>query len=152
MNLPLFLARIREGTRRDNGALSLEAMILLPLLILVLCLIIAFGRIQASGNAVDSAARNAARAASLERSAGAARSAGERVAQDFLSQQGLPCVSVSTSISTGGFSARLGDPSTTTATVSCTVRLSDIGMPGLPGSKTLRANFTSPIDAYRQRN
>ncbi|MFI1259159.1 TadE/TadG family type IV pilus assembly protein [Streptomyces netropsis] len=143
---------MRARASRDEGALSLEAMILLPLLILVLCLIVAFGRIQASGNAVDTAARNAARAASLERSAGSARAAGERVAQDVLSQQGLPCTAVSTSISTGGFAARLGDPSTTTATVSCTVRLSDIGMPGLPGSKTIRANFTSPIDAYRQRN
>ncbi|WP_424892300.1 TadE/TadG family type IV pilus assembly protein [Streptomyces sp. XH2] len=151
MNTQL-LTRWRHRAGRDEGALSLEAMILLPLLILVVCLIIAFGRIQAAGNTVDAAARNAARAASLERSGGAGRAAGERVAQDVLSQQGLPCTSFSTSISTGGFSARLGEPSVTTATVSCTVRLSDIGMPGLPGSKTLTANFTSPIDTYRQRN
>ncbi|MFC5148941.1 TadE/TadG family type IV pilus assembly protein [Streptomyces aureoversilis] len=147
-----YLSRLRARARRDDGALSLEAMILLPLLILVVCLIIAFGRIQAAGNVVDTAARNASRAASLERSGGAGSAAGERVAQDVLSHQGLPCTSVTVSISTAGFAARLGDPSVTTATVSCTVRLSDIGMPGLPGSKTLTANFTSPIDTYRQRN
>ncbi|RLU81993.1 hypothetical protein CTZ27_31005 [Streptomyces griseocarneus] len=151
MNTTYWL-RWRERAGRDEGSLSLEALILLPVLILVLCLIIAFGRIQAAGNVVDTAARNAARAASLERSGGAGSAAGERVAQDVLSRQGLPCTSVSVSVSTGGFAARLGDPSVTTATVSCTVRLSDIGMPGLPGSKTITANFTSPIDTYRQRN
>ncbi|MEV4506698.1 TadE/TadG family type IV pilus assembly protein [Streptomyces klenkii] len=146
------LSRLRKRLRGDDGALSLEAMILLPVLILVVCLIIAFGRIQAAGNVVDTAARNAARAASLERSGGAGSAAGTRVARNALSQQGLPCTSVAVSISTSGFAARLGDPSVTTATVSCTVRLSDIGMPGLPGSKTLTSHFTSPIDTYRQRN
>ncbi|MFE4663800.1 hypothetical protein ACFRI7_03110 [Streptomyces sp. NPDC056716] len=55
------------------------------------------------------------------------------------------------SISTGGFSAAIGEPASTTATVTCTVRLSDIGLPGLPGSKTLTSSFTSSIDSYRQR-
>jgi Flp pilus assembly protein TadG len=143
---------LRRRLARDDGALSLEAMILFPLLIMVLLLIVAFGRIQASGNAVDTAARNAARAASLERDAQAARTAGTEDARAGLSDQGLSCTAVSVDITTGGFSAALGTPATTTATVRCTVRLSDIGLPGLPGSKTLTSSFTSSIDSFRQRD
>jgi len=135
----------------DRGSLSLEAMILLPALILVLLLIAAFGRIQSSANAVDSAARNAARAASLERDGSSARTAGTTVAEDFLSGQGLHCTSTSVNITTGGFSAALGTAATTTATVTCTVKLSDLAVPGLPGAKTMTSSFTSPIDSYRAR-
>ncbi|MFI6688393.1 TadE/TadG family type IV pilus assembly protein [Streptomyces sp. NPDC050485] len=137
--------------RDDRGALSLEAVILFPALILVLLLVIAFGRISSAGNAVDTAARNAARAASLERTGGAASSSGEQMARSVLSQQGLQCTSTSVSVSTAGFSARIGEPASTTATVRCTVRLSDIGLPGLPGTKTMISSFTSSIDSYRQR-
>ncbi|MFE0774311.1 TadE/TadG family type IV pilus assembly protein [Streptomyces sp. NPDC058861] len=142
---------ITRRLRDDRGALSLEAVILFPVLILVLLLVVAFGRIGSADNAVDTAARNAARAASLERSGGAASSAGSQVARSVLGQQGLECTSTSISISTGGFAARIGEPASTTATVTCTVRLSDIGLPGLPGAKTLSSSFTSSIDSYRQR-
>ncbi|TGB15519.1 TadE/TadG family type IV pilus assembly protein [Streptomyces sp. MZ04] len=142
---------IIQRLRQDRGSLSLEAMILLPVLLLVLLLIIAFGRISSSGNAVDTAARNAARAASLERTAGSARTAGEGVARQVLSEQGLSCTGTSVAVSTAGFAAELGEPASTTVTVQCTVRLSDIGLPGIPGSKTLKSDFTSPIDSYRQR-
>ncbi|MGY4963649.1 TadE family protein [Streptomyces sp. 900105245] len=135
----------------DRGALSLEAVILFPVLIMVLLLVIAFGRISSADNAVDTAARNAARAASLERTGGAASGAGERVARSVLGQQGLQCTATSVSISTDGFSAPLGQSASTTATVRCTVRLSDIGLPGLPGAKTMTSSFTSSIDSYRQR-
>jgi Flp pilus assembly protein TadG len=141
----------RRRALPERGALSLEAMILLPALILVLLLIVAFGRIQSSANAVDSAARNAARAASLERDGSSARTAGTTVAQDFLAGQGLHCTATSIDITTAGFSAALGQAATTTATVTCTVPLSDLAVPGLPGSKTMTSRFTSPIDSYRAR-
>ncbi|WP_328373182.1 pilus assembly protein (plasmid) [Streptomyces sp. NBC_00445] len=145
-------AALRRSLARDDGALSLEAMILAPVLIMVLLLIIAFGRVQASGNAVDIAARNAARAASLERSEATARRAGTADARAGLRSQGLSCTAVSVEITTDAFSAPLGTPAATTATVRCTVPLSDIGLPGLPGSKTLTSSFTSSIDSYRQRD
>ncbi|MFD8416897.1 TadE/TadG family type IV pilus assembly protein [Streptomyces sp. NPDC059650] len=140
-----------DRLRDDRGALSLEAVILFPAIILVLLLVVAFGRISSADNAVDTAARNAARAASLERNGAAAGSAGEQMARSVLNQQGLACTSTSVSIETGGFAARIGDAASTTATVQCTVRLSDIGLPGLPGAKTMTSSFTSPIDSYRQR-
>jgi len=38
-----------------------------------------------------------------------------------------------------------------TVTVTCIVELSDVSMPGLPGTKTLTATFVSSIDSYRGR-
>ncbi|MFJ4003898.1 MULTISPECIES: TadE/TadG family type IV pilus assembly protein [unclassified Streptomyces] len=142
---------ITERVRDDRGALSLEAIILFPVILMTLLLVIALGRIGSANNAVDTAARNAARAASLERNGNTASSAGSQMARSVLGQQGLECTSTSISISTGGFSAQIGEPASTTATVTCTVRLSDVGLPGLPGSKTLTSSFTSSIDSYRQR-
>ncbi|OLO25984.1 hypothetical protein PZ61_0237005 [Streptomyces sp. MNU77] len=137
--------------RDDRGSLSLEAVILFPVLIMVLLLVVAFGRIGSASNAVDTAARNAARAASLERTGGSASTAGSQVARSVLTEQGLQCTATSVSVSTGGFAAPIGEPASTTATVTCTVRLSDIGLPGLPGAKTMTSSFTSSIDSYRQR-
>ncbi|MFI5987007.1 TadE/TadG family type IV pilus assembly protein [Streptomyces sp. NPDC051555] len=142
---------ISHRLRNDRGALSLEAVILFPVIILVLLLVVALGRIGSAHNAVDTAARNAARAASLERTGGSASGAGQQMAHSVLSQQGLQCTATSVSVSTDGFSAPIGTPASTTATVTCTVRLSDIGLPGLPGAKTMTSSFTSSIDSYRQR-
>jgi hypothetical protein len=33
--------------------------------------------------------------------------------------------------------------------VACVVRLSDIGLPGLPGNRTLTDEATSPLDPFR---
>lgn len=142
---------ITRRLRDDRGALSLEAVILLPVILMALLLVVALGRIGSANNAVDTAARNAARAASLERNGATASSAGTQMARSVLGQQGLECTATSISISTGGFSVQIGEPASTTATVMCTVRLSDVGLPGLPGSKTLTSSFTSSIDSYRQR-
>jgi hypothetical protein len=37
------------------------------------------------------------------------------------------------------------------ATVICRVPLSDLVLPGTPGSRTLTATFTSPLDPFRGR-
>jgi hypothetical protein len=46
----------------------------------------------------------------------------------------------------------VGQPGQVTATVTCTVRLSDLtAVPGMPGSRTLTATFVSALDPYRAR-
>ena len=52
---------------------------------------------------------------------------------------------------TTGFARPVGTPATITATVSCLVRLSDLAMPGLGGSRTVTATASSPLDTYRER-
>jgi hypothetical protein len=35
--------------------------------------------------------------------------------------------------------------------VTCTVNLSDLSIPGVPGARTITATASSPVDAYRER-
>ncbi|MEU6175865.1 TadE/TadG family type IV pilus assembly protein [Streptantibioticus parmotrematis] len=135
----------------DRGSYSLETAVLVPVIFAVLGLLIAFGRVTTTSGAVDSAAREAARAASLDRDPGTAQRDAQQAAQDSLSGDGVPCTNISVSVDTSDFDLPLGQTGTVVATVTCTARLSDIGLPGLPGTKTLTSDFRSPIDAYRAR-
>ena len=146
--------RTRGGTWAGGelGALSLELSILGPALLMVLALVIAAGRIYLSGSSVDDAARDAARAASLQTSPVAAQGTAEQVADQTLASEGLHCTSTSVTVPTTGFDVPVGQPSSVTVTVTCRADLSDIGLPGLPGSKLLTGSFTSSIDPYRSRS
>lgn len=137
--------------RSDEGSAAIEAAIILPALIMFLCMAIAGGRIVTSGAKIDSAAEDAAREASIHRTAAAAQSAAQSAAADSLSDQGITCASANVDIDTGGLSVPVGQVGTVTVTVTCTVNLSDLLLPGVPGAKTLTSTATSVVDQYRQR-
>lgn len=141
----------RRGRGRDRGSASLEVAVIAPAIIALLSLMIAFGRVIDASGTVDAAAHAAARAASLQRDADSAQTQARTAAEDSLSGDGVTCQTTDVSVDTSGYSLDVGQAATVTATVSCTARLSDIGLPGLPGSKTLTSSFTSPIDTYRGR-
>ncbi|MGW6564948.1 TadE/TadG family type IV pilus assembly protein [Streptomyces sp. NPDC054975] len=143
--------RLAYGLRRDRGSYALETAVLAPALIGLLLLMVAFGRVTDAIGAVDAAARAAARAASLERDAGAAQAEAQAAVTRSLEGEGITCQTSSVVIDTGGYALDLGVEANVTATIACTANLSDIGLPGLPGSKTLTASWTSPIDTYRGR-
>ncbi|MFE0201566.1 pilus assembly protein, partial [[Kitasatospora] papulosa] len=65
--------------------------------------------------------------------------------------EGITCQASSVVVDTSGYALDIGVEANVTATIACTADLSDIGLPGLPGSKTLTASWTSPIDTYRGR-
>ncbi|ASY37096.1 MULTISPECIES: TadE/TadG family type IV pilus assembly protein [unclassified Streptomyces] len=136
----------------ERGSLALETAVLAPALIAVLGLLVAFGRVVEAGNDVDSAARAAARAASLERDADTAQVAAAEAARSSLSGDGVTCRSESVSVDTSGYSIDVGQEASVTATIVCAARLSDIALPGLPGSKQYTATWTSPLDTYRGRS
>lgn len=141
----------RYNWHEERGSYSVETVILAPAVIALMLLMIAFGRVADASGAVDGAARAAARAASLEREAGAAQAAGAAAAARSLNGEGIRCASSSVSVDTSGYSLDLGQDATIRVTVTCTAPLGEIGLPGLPGSRTLRASWTSPIDSYRGR-
>jgi Flp pilus assembly protein TadG len=128
-----------------------EAMIALPVIVMVLLLGVAAGRVTVATAAVEAAARDAARQASITRSATEARAAATASAMASLHSQGQRCGSVHVGVDTSGFGRPVGSPATVSADVSCTVPLSDLGLPGLPGSVVKRSRFTSPLDPYRGR-
>ncbi|MFF7550794.1 TadE family protein [Streptomyces canus] len=145
------MARWARSVRSDEGSAAIEAAILLPALIMFLCMAIAGGRIVTSGAKIDSAAQDAAREASIHRTAAAAQGAAQSAATESLEDQGITCASTSVSINTGGLSVPVGQVGTVSVTVTCTVNLSDLLLPGVPGAKTLTSTATSVVDQYRQR-
>lgn len=146
-----YRARWARRLRSDEGSTAIEAAIVLPSLIMFLCLAIAGGRIVTSGAKIDSAAEDAAREASIHRTAGSAQSAAQSAAAESLNDQGIKCASTSVSINTSGLSVPVGQVGTVTVTVTCTVNLSDLLLPGVPGARTLTSTATSVVDQYRQR-
>ncbi|MER5199736.1 TadE/TadG family type IV pilus assembly protein [Streptomyces sp. NPDC002755] len=137
--------------RGDEGSVAIEAAVIIPPLIMFLCLAIAGGRIVTSGSKIDAAAEDAAREASIHRTAAAAQSAAHAAAAESLNDQGITCASTSVSVSTGGLSVPAGQVGTVSVTVTCTVSLSDLLLPGAPGTRTLTSTATSVVDQYRQR-
>ncbi|WP_369383254.1 TadE family protein [Streptomyces sp. cg36] len=141
----------RRGLRGDEGSAAIEAAIILPSLIMFLCLAIAGGRIVTSGAKIDAAAQDAAREASIHRTMASAQSAAQSAAAESLDDQGITCASTDVTVNTGGLAVPVGQVGTITVTVTCTVNLSDLLLPGVPGAKTLTSTATSVVDRYRQR-
>jgi Flp pilus assembly protein TadG len=136
---------------RDTGNAALELVVLAPVILFLLGLMVAAGRTSIAQGAVDAAARDAARQASISLTPAAAQAAALSSARAALSQDGLDCNPVVV-VNTSQFAAvPVGLPATVTATVWCRVPLSDLVVPGLPGSRLLRYTFTSPLDPYRER-
>ncbi|MGB9998596.1 TadE family protein [Streptomyces pseudogriseolus] len=140
------------GTRGgDEGSVAIEAAIVIPPLIMFVCLAIAGGRIVTSGSKIDAAAEDAAREASIHRTASSAQAAAHAAAAESLDDQGIACASSSVAIDTSGLSVPVGQVGTVTVTVTCTVNLSDLLLPGVPGAKSLTSTATSVVDQYRER-
>jgi Flp pilus assembly protein TadG len=137
--------------RGDEGSVALEAAIILPSLIMFVCLAIAGGRLVISGAKIDAAAEDAAREASLHRTAASAQQAAHQAATESLTDQGITCASTHVTVDTGGLEVAIGQVGTVTVTVNCTVNLSDLLLPGVPGTRTLTSRATSVVDQYRQR-
>jgi hypothetical protein len=140
----------REPQRADAGSAALELVVLAPVLLGLLGLVIAAGRTSVAQASVDAAARDAARQASIALNPYTAQLTGQSSARAALRLDGLDCVPV-ISIDTSGFAVPPGQPASVSATVTCTVPLSSLYLPGLPGAHTMTFTFRSPLDLYRSR-
>lgn len=125
----------------EQGTMSVEMVILAPVLLLVVMLAVAGGRLVSAEGRVQAASRDAARAASMERSTGAANAA----ANDSLGAADSTAHGCSASIDSGDF----GRGGTVTVSVDCRVELSDLGLVFLPGTTTVSATSTAPVDKWR---
>lgn len=135
----------------EEGSAAIEAAIGVPAFMLFVLLVIFGGRVAMAHQAVQSAAAEAARTASIARTQGQAQSDGAGGAAASLSSQGVHCISQNVSVDASGFAAPVGTPATIRATVRCTIDLSDVSIPGVPGSMTITETMTSPLDTYRER-
>lgn len=121
-------------------------------MLLLLSFVVLAGRVAIAGNTVTSVAGNAAREASLARTAGAASAAGQAAARGGLAAQSIQCQDGATvTVDVSGFAAAArGVPGqVVVVTVDCVVTLSDLALPGVPGTRILTGRAVSPIDANR---
>jgi TadE-like protein len=140
----------RERGREDGNA-ALELLVPAPVILFLLGFVIAAGRTSIAQGAVDAAARDAARQASISLTPAAAEAAAQASARAALSQDGLDC-NPQVFVDTSQFIPQdVGHPASVTATVKCRVPLSDLVVPGMPGSRLLTFQFTSPLDPFRER-
>ena len=140
-----------QTPRPERGSAVIEAAIGVPAFLLLVGLIVFAGRVAIANQAVGSAATEAARAASIARSSGDARAEAESAAVSSLANQRVNCGRSAVTVDTSGFASPVGTPATVRATVTCVVSLSDLSVPGIPGSRSVTATMTSPLDTYRER-
>jgi Flp pilus assembly protein TadG len=141
--LPGLLRRL--AATGDTGASTAELVLLTPLLVTILLFVVLCGRLVAAQLDLDAAAGSAARAASLARTDTSAHTQADNAAHDTLTTRNLTCRHTTTTVATGG----LHPGGVVTVTVSCTVPLSDLLRLGVPGTRTLTATATSPVDRWR---
>lgn len=137
--------------RSERGSASIEAAVGVPAFALFVALIILGGRSATAHQALESAAADAARSASIARTAGAAEVAAREAARASIDNQELSCADVHVTVETTAFNKPAGQAATVDVTVTCRLSLADLSIPGLPGSRVLRATMSSPLDAWRER-
>ena len=137
---------MRPARRRgDRGSLTVELVVLTPVVLVVVLTSLVFGRIVEARQQVVEAARAGAEAAAVLPTVGTAQWVGSINAVINLIGRAHTCAHASITVDTSHFVPG----GSVTAHVSCLVLLSDVGVPGLPGSTTVTASATAPLDPYR---
>lgn len=136
--------------RDERGSAAIEAAIGLPAFVLFLGLVIFGGRVALAHSAVEAATSDAARAASISRDALTATTAANEAARSGLRNQHIDCRHTTVRVDAGGFHTPIGAAGSVSVTVVCRLDLTDLSAP-FPGSRTIRATVSSPIDTWRER-
>jgi Flp pilus assembly protein TadG len=136
----------------ERGSAAIEAVIAVPACGFLIGLIVFGGRVAVAEQAVQTAASDAARAASISRDMGTVQTTAADAATVSLTNQDLNCADVSVSIDAQGFQAAVGQDAQVTVNVACRLALDDLVVPGVPGSVTVEAAMSSPLDTWRERS
>ncbi|CAM3067335.1 TadE/TadG family type IV pilus assembly protein [Actinomyces slackii] len=131
----------RALRRAEAGTMSVEMIVMVPVLLLIILVAVAGGRLVSAEGMVQAASRDAARAASMERSSFAASAA----ANASLAQADTAGAACSSTTNVGSF----GRGGRVEVTVRCRVTLADLGLVFLPGATTVTARSTAPVDTWR---
>jgi Flp pilus assembly protein TadG len=142
-SVPVDSARSERRFGEEGTALA-ELVIIAPVLLLVALLMIFFGRIESAQGDVEAAARAGAEAAVVQSSPALAQSSASAAVTATLSSEHMACPSPEVSTNVTNFYSG----GSVSVVVTCVARLSDVAAPGIPGSKTLSATSTAPMDPY----
>ena len=131
------------ATRRDWGSVSVEMVLLTPVLLVLMLFVVFLGRAGGANEQVRHAADEAARAASIV-ARPRMQAVAQLVAQADLAANGFSCSSTSVAV------AIVGGPSASSVTVTVACRVNQAGTELLGAlSRTIVASSTEVVDRYR---
>ncbi|WP_042431597.1 TadE family protein [Streptacidiphilus anmyonensis] len=141
----------REHGRDEAGSLSLETVVVMPIILAFFAFVIAVGTLQDDRGTMDAAVQAAARSGSLTRDPGKVSQNVTAAADVVFEQGGLPQCIGRVKAAVNGVGAAPPKPPATyynavEAQGSCTVRI-DFGL--LTLSRKVTGDFTSVVDTYR---
>jgi len=135
----------------SRGAVSVEAALLVPVFVLVAAMATAGWRVWWASAQIQAAAEAGARVASQQTKATVAQDRVGVVVANDIDTAGLHCQSTQLTYDLAAVSLPAGVAGTVSVTISCRVGLSDLLLPGLPGSIMVRGTATESIDVFRSR-
>lgn len=133
-----------SGCHEATGSMTAELVVLAPILMLFALVALGLGRYELATGQTKAAASAAAAASAVADSQGAAQVAAVAAATSAL---GAPPSCNAPQISLLGMGFRPGG--IVQATVTCHVRLDDLGLPGLPESAAAASTQLAAIDPFR---
>jgi Flp pilus assembly protein TadG len=131
--------------RDERGSVTVELVLLTPLLILLLLFVVALGRLSGARLDVDGAAAQAARAASIARDPSTATAMAQQTATAALGSDHVTCAQLTVNTDTSQFAPG----GSVAVTVTCHVALSDLTGLRLPASESVTSTASSVVDTYR---
>jgi Flp pilus assembly protein TadG len=133
--------------RADRGSLTVELIVLTPVFVLFVLVALAFGRFELARQQAVAGARAAADAAAVAGSSARAQQGAVAAAMPVL-RSNHSCTDPHIVVE----SQSLSPGTMVKVSVSCRIDFADLLVPGFPGSTTVRAVQTAPIDPYRTIN
>ncbi|MER6928906.1 hypothetical protein [Kocuria palustris] len=152
MNLPNTSSSVAARLRDDRGESSVGLLMITPAIGVLILMAVVAGRLGAAQTSLEAAAGVAAREATLAGAPAAGHANAASSVHMTLDQADFTCTSQSLQLDTAALLNAPGIPGEVTATLTCTVPLGDLAVPGVPGTWELTAEARSPVDTYRERN
>jgi Flp pilus assembly protein TadG len=137
--------RTKGSRRREAGSAAVEAVILLPVIMVFVLLAAALGRFETARTDLIGLAREGAEAASVMPSSAQAVRAANLVGQSGTSGIGEVCPKIAVGTNT----AKFVPGGYVDVTLTCEVDLASLGAPGLSGRQEVTVHQLAPIDPYR---
>jgi Flp pilus assembly protein TadG len=131
--------------KQERGSMSVEVVLMLPILVLFTLLVVAGGRYVSVRADIEAAARDAARAASFERTYDDAAAAADKEATNALDTYSrlsdCKVERLGGDFKAGGI---------VKVTLDCEVPNDGLGLIGLHGSQSMKATGSAPLETYRR--
>ena len=137
--------RGRRPRWEQVGSLTVELSVMAPVVFLFALLAVGLGRYEMARLEVTDAAHAGAEAASIAPTVSAAEPSAVEASNAGLAQQSHLCPTPIVNVDTSNFFAG----GRVAVTVVCHVELSDLMVPGFPGSVVVQETQSAPVDPYR---